>query len=696
MPASVIKSCLLYLLLLVAGGSWAHPPRVKVACVGNSVTYGAGLKNREITSYPSVLQGLLEDGYDVRNFGHSGATLLRKGHNPYYKTKAFEEAVTFAPDVVIIHLGLNDTDPRNWPNYRDEFAADYSWLIDTFRQRNRGVNVFISRLTPIFHEHKRFRSGTRDWFWQIQELIPQIASANKVRLLDFHTPLYSHPELFPDALHPDEKGAAILAKIVYEKITGNYGGLHLPEVFATHMVLQRRKPIPFHGKANRGEQVQVSFNGKSKTVIADEDGRWKVLFPPMEAGGPYTATISSPGKTVVLKDVMVGEVWLCSGQSNMDFPLKAAVQLPGEGMRAQNSSSIRLLNFEPIAETDNWAWDSATLNKVNRLQYFSGQWRRCDSAVASNFSAIAYYFAQKLHHQLNVPIGVIQIAVGGSPAESWIDRYTLEHHPVLVNELYSWRQSDFFMSWVRQRADTNLKFSSFPGQRHPFEPAYNFEAGIAPLSSFPIRGVIWYQGESNAHNVELHEIVFPELVKSWRKQWGYEFPFYYVQLSSLDRPTWAHFRYSQYQLQRRIPRSGMVVSSDVGDPHDVHPRRKEEIGQRLALLALNDTYGHKSLTSYGPLPLTATRQGDNIVLSFRYAGTRLSTGDGQPLRGFTLINDKNISREVNAYVMKDKVVIPAKQGELITEVRYGWQPYTIANLVNEAGLPASTFKLTIQ
>jgi sialate O-acetylesterase len=695
MPASFVH-CLLCLLLFLGGIARSQPPRIKVACVGNSVTFGAGLQNPETSSYPAVLQQLLGARYDVRNFGHSGATLLRKGHNPYANTRAFAEALTFTPDVVLIHLGLNDTDPRNWPAYRDEFAADYSWLIDTFRKQNAGVTVYISRLTPIFHDHKRFRSGTRDWFWQIQELIPRIAAANKVGLLDFHTPLYAHPELFPDALHPDEKGAAVLAKTVYQKITGDYGALQLPDVFASHMVLQRREPVSFYGSANRGESIQVRFNGHTRTAVGGEDGRWKVDLPPMEAGGPYTASVTSPARTIVLEDILVGEVWLCSGQSNMDFPLKAAVQPPGEGLRAQRSSSVRLLNREPIAETDNRPWDAATLDKVNRLQYFSGRWQRCDSVTASTFSAVAYYFAQELHRRLKVPIGIIQVAVGGSPAESWVDRYTLEHHPVLVNELYDWRQSDYFMPWVRQRADTNLKLSKVSRQRHPFEPAYNFEAGIAPLSRFPVRGVLWYQGESNAHNVELHEVVFPELVKSWRRQWGYSFPFYYVQLSSLDRPTWAHFRYSQLQLLQKISRSGMVVSSDVGDAADVHPRRKSEVGRRLARLALYDTYGFKDLIPYGPLPLKATRQEDTLLVSFRYTGKKLATADSQELRGFTMVNEKGITTEAKAFVRARQVKIPVRRGERIREVRYGWQPYTDANLVNEAGLPASTFKLEIQ
>ena len=201
-------------------------------------------------------------------------------------------------------------------------------------------------------------------------MIPQIARANKTGLIDFHTPLYSRPDLLPDALHPNEEGAAILAKTVYQKITGDFGGLQLSSVFASHMVLQRNKPIRFYGTANSGEKISVAFNEKRQTAVADENGQWQISFPAMQAGGPFQATVSSPGKTIVLNDILIGEVWLCSGQSNMAFPLRSAINDKDELKEAQKNDQLRLLNRKVLAETDNTSWDSATLDKVNRLQYF--------------------------------------------------------------------------------------------------------------------------------------------------------------------------------------------------------------------------------------------------------------------------------------------------------------------------------------
>jgi len=689
-----IKICTL-LLFFWSQDSFSQSAPLKVGCIGNSVTYGYGLKNRELSAYSSQLQQLLGAGFQVRNFGVSGSTLLKQGHRPYYKTTAFTDMLAFAPDIAVIHLGLNDTDPRDWPDYQDEFAPDYTWLMDTLRQVNPAVQIFICRLTPIFHDHPRFKSGTRDWFWEIQAQIPQIATANKAGLIDLHTPLYRRPDLFPDALHPDEAGAAIIARTVYSRITGNYGGLQLSPVFASHMVIQRNKPVKFYGTANAGEVIHISFNGQQQQVRTNEQGFWQVNLAPMPAGGPFTATVITKEQTITLEDIMIGEVWLCAGQSNMAFPLKDAVSGIEAMQTAEQNSNIRLLRMAPLAETDNRAWDTTTLEKVNRLQYFSGRWEKSDSTTAGSFSAVAYYFGKKLQEQLQVPVGLIQVAVGGSTTESWIDRYTMEHDPQLVDELYHWRTSDFYQPWCRERADTNLTRSTLAKQRHPYEPCYNFEAGVYQFTGFPIQGVIWYQGESNAHNVTQHERLFPALVKSWRKQWGYAFPFYYVQLSSINRPSWPSFRNSQLQLLKEIPNTGMAVSSDVGDPVNVHPRHKMEVGGRLARLALHFTYQQQKIMPYGPMPIKAMRGAHQVVLSFDYTGAQLKTGDDKSLRGFTLVNDKGQMIPANASVVKKEVIITTDKNDSFTRVLYGWQPYTDANLVNEAGLPATTFSLKI-
>ena len=201
---------------------------------------------------------MLGNDYEVQNFGHSGATLLFKGHNPYNKLPEFRAALNFKADVVIIHLGLNDTDPRNWPQYADDFIPNYRALIDSFRVANPKAKIWICLMTPIFHGHPRFDSGTRLWHGLIQQRIKQVAQTSGVGLIDLYTPLHSFPNLFPDALHPNAEGAKILARTVYNNITSNYGGLTLPATYGNSMVIQRERPILFHGIANAGERVSCT------------------------------------------------------------------------------------------------------------------------------------------------------------------------------------------------------------------------------------------------------------------------------------------------------------------------------------------------------------------------------------------------------------------------------------------------------
>ncbi|MBS7254587.1 GDSL-type esterase/lipase family protein [Flavobacterium branchiicola] len=666
---------------------------VKVACIGDSVTAGYLLANPQTESYPSQLQILMGSAFEVKNFGYSGATLLKKGSKPYYKTKECADAIAYQPDIAIIHLGLNDTDPRNWPNYKDDFNGDYSWLTDTLKKQNPKVKIYICRMTPIFNEHSRFKSGTRDWFWQIQEHIGEIAKANKVHLIDLHEKLYNRPDLFPDALHPTKEGAKILAQTVYENVTQDFGGLKLSPIFTDNMVLQRNQPIVIYGNANGGEKVDVTFDTQKKTVTTNEYGKWKVVFPAMKSGGIHEVTISASAKNITLKNILIGDVWFCSGQSNMAFPLIKSEGGIAEVKKAGNNTNLRLFHFKVLQETDEKAWDSLTLEKTNQLKYFSGNWKISDSLSAKDFSAIAYYFGQKIIQEENVPIGLIEVAVGGSPIESWIDRYTLEHDDKVVDVLTNWRKSDFLQPWVRSRAEENLKNAVNPKQRHPYQPSYNYEAGIANFTEFPIKGFLWYQGESNAHNVELYEHLMPELVENWRKVWGAELPFYFVQLSGINRPSWPEFRDAQNKIQKKISNSGMAISMDYGDPENVHPINKKPIADRLALLALRNTYG-KAVTATGPEAIKAVQKGNEIVVSFSNA-KQLATSDKKELTGFELVTDKGIRIEGKAEVYKNQIRITIPDGQKIKTVLYAWKPYTTANLVNEASLPGSTFRLEV-
>ena len=729
----VISLFFLAFAALSVSAKGKESPVLRVACVGNSVTYGYGLSDREHTAYPVVLQQLLGKGFDVRNFGHSGATLLRHGHRPYTQLPEFRQAMDFKADLVVIHLGLNDTDPRNWPNYGDEFIGDYRALIDSFRVANPQAKIWICLMTPIFHRHPRFQSGTRDWHEAIQKTIRQIAATTDVGLIDLHTPLYSHPELFPDALHPNAEGAAILARTVCSAITGNYGGLQPSPMYGNGMVLQRGDSIVLHGMANANDQIRVVFKGLERTASAATNGEWRVVFPSIEAGGPYRLTFESlpqplrregsrerkraksqkhpsSTNTISFDSVYVGEVWLCSGQSNMEFPLSATIDstpLPaGEG----RGGALHLCDMSTLYPTDNVEWPLEVCDSVNHMRLLKKpRWQLATPESVKRFSAIAYHLGRVLADSLQVPIGIICNAVGGTTTESWIDRNTLEQK--LPNILTDWYFGDYGQQWARGRALKNIAQAvniekdgqSQPDlnrtrrQRHPYEPCYMFEAGILPLDHYHIKGVAWYQGESNAHNIELHERLFRLLRDSWRQYFGSRsLSFHYVQLSGLNRPSWPAFRDSQRRLAYSHL-SQMVVSHDCGDSLDVHFRLKQPVGERLARTALLNTYGHKQ-AGESPRVLGADRYQGGVRVAFHgiHDGNKgLHAATGDRIIGFEVAGPDGIFHEAEARVEGISVLLTCPEVTEPAEVRYAWQPFTRANLVNGFGMPASTFKIKV-
>ena len=693
-------------------------PKIKVSCVGNSITYGMRIENREQDSYPVQLQRMLGDRYEVGNFGKSGATLLRHGHRPYFEQEEFRQAMDFAGDIVVIHLGINDTDPRNWPHFQDEFVGDYLALVDSLRSVNPKARFIIARMTPIGSTHSRFISGTKVWHGQIQEAIETVAHAAGAELIDFYEPLYRYPWMFPDAIHPNVEGAGILAKTVYSGITGDYGGLQVSQMFSDHMVLPREKPFPIRGRANAGERVKVTVDGAVYQAVADNRGAWSVTIPahPVETGAELR--IETPGRSLVYTDIAFGDIWLCSGQSNMEFEV-------GQTTSASDVAAdpdLRLYDMKCNWRTDNVEWPASALDSVNHLQYFKpARWAYATPETLRRFSAVGYYFGRALRDSLQVPIGLINNAVGGSTAESWIDRETLEtRYPAILRD---WTRNDLIMEWARGRALKNIGarkalkegepclgdssrvygnvYATVPCAdhitRHPYEPCYLFEAGILPLDHFPITGVIWYQGESNADRVEVHEDLFPLLVDSWRNYFS-DVPFYYVQLSSLNRTSWPIFRDSQRRLLESRPGLGMAVTSDLGDKTDVHYKNKKPVGERLALQALAKHYGHH-VAADGPLAREAVLVDGKVLVDFG-PQTGLHASDGGSIVGFEVLDAADgLYHSVEAQVLpgtSDMICLDASFLREPTLVRYAWQPYTRANLVNGTGLPASTFRLKLQ
>ena len=704
-------------LCYAAMGSAQH----RVACVGNSVTYGYGLADPDTEAYPVRLGQMLGRGYDVRGYGVSGATVLPSGRLPYMAQPAFREALAFKPDIVVIHLGLNDTDPRNWPNHRDAFIPTYRALIDSFRCVNPKAEVYVCLMTPIFEGHPRYESGTRDWHAQIQTAIRQIATGAEAHLIDLFTPLHRRSNLFADALHPNAEGAMILAQTVYAALTGDYGGLQLPPTYSDHMVLQRGIPLHLQGRGNAGQSVTLTLCDSHNALIrhakteAAADGTWDVAWPALAEGGPYTLTVESGRQQRQFRDVWVGEVWLASGQSNMAFTVKEDSE--GEKQIAQadqRGAQVHFLHMRDRYPTADLPWHAEAVADVGRLDYLDSAegWQRCTPTTVPSFSAIAYYFACHLANSLGCHIGIIENAVGGTPAEAWISRTTLEwEYPQILRD---WLNNDHLQAWVRERAKRNLSIEQAPDAamaqrlgyacnpnlaRHPYQPSYMYEVGVSPIAHYGLRGILWYQGESNAHNSELHERLFPMVVSDLRRAFSTNDdaprPFIFASLSSLSRPSWPTFRDSQRRLADALPYTWEVVTTDVGDSLNVHPPHKMPVAERMVATALHYVYGHEHLIPSGPRPLAAKAEADGSVCISMAWAEGMHTSDGQPLRTCEVAGEDGLYHPARATICGTSLRVSSAAVPHPMSVRYAWQPFTRANLVGANGFPCPTFRLDI-
>lgn len=483
----------------------------------------------------------------------------------------------------------------------------------------------------------------------------------------------------------------------------------LPACFGDHMVLQQGRPLPVWGTAGPAEEVRVRFGGAVVTGTAGSDGRWRVELPPQRSSAEGRPLVVEGRTTITLADVLVGEVWLCAGQSNMLLPLGKADRSAAV-VAAADDPLLRLLPLAAAAGGDPPPYSSAEIAALQPETFTSGSWVRSSPAAARSFSAVAFFFARRLRGELGVPVGVIQVAVGGSPTEAWIGRASLASRAETAGFTQGpWLRNPLVGEWCRTRAAANLARAVKAGERipgddlgpnHPFKPGFLREAAIEPLVPLALAGVCWYQGESNAETPELvmlHERLFPALVDDWRRGWGRDdLPFGVVQLPGLGRPHWPAFRDGQRRLQARLPHTGLAVAIDLGDRSDVHPRDKQPIGDRLAGWALADVYG-RDVVGSSPLPAAARRQGDGRVrVEFAHAAGGLATADGEPPRHFEIAGADEVFRPAEARIDGAAVVL-APTNVPSRRVRYAWRPFPEppVNLVGPGGLPVTPFDLDV-
>jgi len=442
--------------------------------------------------------------------------------------------------------------------------------------------------------------------------------------------------------------------------------LKLPAVLSDHMVLQQNSEVQLWGTSGIGERLKVttSWNRQEYYTNASSTGNWKLSVSTPSAGGPYEIEVMADS-TIVLKDVLIGEVWVCSGQSNMEMPLKGYTSQPvlgsNDAIARSANDQIRYFNVER----------NASLTEKTDCE---GAWKTTNPENSPDFSAVAYFFGKYLNNVLDVPVGLIHASWQGSPIDTWVNKTTLKEYTDSLELVALDTQP------INRRTPTAL-----------------FNGMIHPLINYTIKGVVWYQGESDKCDPAIYEKLFPALINSWRTLWGQEdFPFYYVQIAPFQFKgdcNVAWLREVQLKSMNIVDNTGMVVTMDIGSKDTVHPPDKETVGNRLAYWALSKTYGIGGINYCGPVFRSMNITGDVVELSFDYAEMGF-TSFGKVLNGFEIAGKDKVFHPGTATINRKKncVEVTSEFVNRPVEVRYCWQNYIEGTLFNTSGLPASPFR----
>lgn len=447
------------------------------------------------------------------------------------------------------------------------------------------------------------------------------------------------------------------------------------DIFSDNMVLQQRTQAPVWGYAKAGIKVTIttSWNGKSFSVITGKDSKWKINVPTPDAGGPFTLTISGE-KTVTFKNVYIGEVWLFSGQSNMSMPLRGNFCQPvygsNEAILSSGNRNIHFINIPIMAG-------------YKPQEHFSAEWIVSSPETAGECSAVAWYFADFLQKHMGIPVGIIHSSYGGSNVEAWMTPAACKKDtdiviPPVTNETSEWINN---------------------------VPTVLYNGMINPLAGFGIRGVVWYQGESNVFNVTKYTSHFSAMVEDWRRIWNEgDFPVYFAQIAPYEYKEWnfftpefpdisAYIREAQLKSTTVIPNSAMAVLLDLGEPYQIHPPRKREVGERLGMLALSKTYGVKGLESESPQYDSMVVEGEKAIIYFKNQFNGL-TSYGKPLEEFEMAGENKVFLKAEAFIDGEKgtVVVSCKLVEKPVAVRYAFRNFVKAELFGTGGLPVSSFR----
>ncbi len=490
-----------------------------------------------------------------------------------------------------------------------------------------------------------------------------------------------------------------LSLLLFLSFQNSKADVRLHALFSDHMVLQQEMVVPIWGKADPGEKVTVKISAFTVETTAGSEGKWMVRIGPLEAGGPFDMFIYGKD-TVHIGNILVGEVWVCSGQSNMAMEVRNCLNADQE-IASANYPAIR--HFQ-VKRTKASEAREDLVTEVNGNTSWLNSWEICDPSTVGHFSGTAYFFALNLYKEKHIPVGIIHASWGGTTAEAWTPMDTLETDPAFREILRDWPAYNEDEEWLNQEYEKfvrEVEKARLEGQEEPLyfnQPSVLFNGIIAPVIPFGIRGVLWYQGESNAYRAYQYRDLFPALISQWRKKWAQgDFPFLFVQLANyqFEPQVFPELREAQ-TMTLSIPQTAMAVTIDIGDSTDIHPKNKQEVGRRLFLAAQRVAYGEDPDDS-GPLFKKMFVEENLCWLLFNNAGDGLTAKGNGALHGFTISGSDGIFVEAQATIDGDQVIVRNKNTDHPVAVRYAWanQP-TGANLYNLSGampnLPASPFR----
>lgn len=461
--------------------------------------------------------------------------------------------------------------------------------------------------------------------------------------------------------------------------------IKLPKLFGDHMVLQRETEANLWGWAAPGEEVKIALGDSTATAKADDNGKWKAKLKTPVAGGPFE--LSFRGKNeITLKDVYIGEVWIASGQSNMEWTVQASANPQEEAANAKHPT-IRMIKVQKVPAEN--PVDDIPVDPGTKKTTLTSGWAVCSPETVPSFSAVGYYFARHLAQELKVPIGIVNTSWGGTVCEAWTSKEALSAVPSLKY------MADKPIVNLPERPDPKDSTKKLPANFGPNQAAVLYNGMLAPVIPFSIRGAIWYQGESNVGRADEYRTLFPTMIADWRARFGQgDFPFLFVQLAPFkyDGSTkLAELWDSQLKTLSLSKNTGMCVTTDITNINDIHPKNKQDVGKRLALWALANTYGQKDLVYSGPLYDSHEIEGNKIRIKFKH-GAGLMAKDEKPLTHFQIAGEDQKFVEAKAVIDGDTIVVSSDAVQKPAAVRFAWSPIAEPNLFNKAGLPASPFR----